>query len=282
MTLLRKTAEELGVADPDSLVEQLLEQMLITRGHRASPSEQQSWRRSLPTIASDLRSAGLGDVEMLVEYHLPLTSQRADVVLAGVHPTTGQPSYVVIELKQWSAATMFEGDPELVTVPGMGGGPRLHPVRQVLGYCSYLADFVRAFADQPDALAGAAYLHNATDTAAVADLSALPVSTTGRLFTAANRGEFTDFLRTRLAPASGAAAADTLLRSAIAPSRQLLKVAADEVRDRERFHLLGDQQAAVQTVHHAVRQAHAGNSKRIVVVTGGPGSGKSVISLSLL
>lgn len=282
LTLVRKTADELGVADSDSLVEQLLEQMLITRGYRASPSEQQSWRRSLPTIASDLRSAGLGDVEMFVEYHLPLTSQRADVLLAGIHPATGQPSYVVIELKQWSAATMFEGDPELVTVPGMKGGPKLHPVREVEGYCSYLADFVRALADKPDALAGAAYLHNATDTAAVADLSAVPVSTTGRLFTGATRGEFIEFLRSRLAPAPGAAAADTLLRSAIAPSRQLLKVAADEVRDRERFHLLGDQQAAVQTVHHAVRQAHASNSKRIVVVTGGPGSGKSVIALSLL
>ncbi|WP_366943467.1 hypothetical protein [uncultured Williamsia sp.] len=257
MTLLRRTADELGVADPDSLVEQLLGQMLITRGYRASPSEQQSWRRSLPALASDLRSAGLGDVEMLI--HLPLTSQRADVVLAGIHPATGQASYVVLELKQWSAATMFEGDPELVTVPGMNGGPKLRPVRQVQGYCSYLADFVRALADQPDALAGAAYLHNATNTATVADLSAVPVSTTGRLFTGAALGKFIEFLRSRLAPASGAAAADTLLRSAIAPSRQLLKVAADEVQIRERFNLLGDQQAAVQTVHHAVRKARAGN-----------------------
>ena len=45
-----------------------------------------SWRRSLPVLAADLCEAGLGDVEMLIEYHLPLTSQRADVVLAGAPP----------------------------------------------------------------------------------------------------------------------------------------------------------------------------------------------------
>jgi len=55
--------------------------------------------------------AGLDDVEVLVEYQLPLTSKRADVVLCGVHPRTRQPSYVVVELKQWSVASLLEDLP---------------------------------------------------------------------------------------------------------------------------------------------------------------------------
>jgi len=103
------------------------------------------------------------------------------------------------------------------------------------------------------------------------------------LFTGADRGDLLDFLRTRLAPNSGGhAAGDTLLRSAVAPSKQLLKVAADEVRDREQFRLLGNQQLAVDLVHHAVEQARGADSKRVIVVSGGPGSGKSVVALSLL
>lgn len=168
---------------PDSLVEKLLEQMLIRTGRRAAPAEQTSWKRSIPALAADLVDAGLGEVEMLVEYHLPLTSQRADVVLAGTHPRTKEASYVVVELKQWSAAYAFENNPEILDVPGVPGGPRLHPVIQVRGYCDYLLDFARVFADHPDALAGIAYLHNATDPALVKDLLAVPVSTTGRLFT---------------------------------------------------------------------------------------------------
>lgn len=284
MTLLRTSANRIvGLAHPESLAEQLLEQMLFSTGRRASDAEQRSWSRSLPVLARDLADSGLGDVEMLVEYHLPLTSQRADVVLAGTHPQTGAPSYVVVELKQWSAARRYEDNPELVEVPGMPGGPKLHPVAQVKGYCDYLADFAKALAEQPDALAGMAYLHNATDPGAVADLRTFPTDITGRLFTAADRSDMVGFLRSRLgASPTGHAAGDHLMRSAVAPSPQLLKVAAAEVRDRPQFHLLGDQQLALDLVLHAVEHARAADTKRVIIVTGGPGSGKSVIALSLV
>ena len=263
-------------------MEQLLEQMLYRTGRRPAPAEQTSWKRSLPILAADLVDAGLGDVEMLVEYHLPLTSQRADVVLAGTHPMTGEASYVVVELKQWSAAYAFEGDPQLLDVPGVPGGPRLHPVIQVRGYCEYLYDFARVLADHPEALAGMAYLHNASDPALVKDLLAVPVSTTGRLFTAGDKGVMLDFLKSRLAPGPGRQAADLLINSPVAPSKQLLKLAAAEIRDRPQFRLIGNQQLAVDLVMHTVEHARAGNTKRVIAVTGGPGSGKSVIALSLV
>ena len=67
-----------------------------TTGWRPSGSEQKSWQRSLPVLAQDLMEAGLGNVEMLIEYQLPLTSRRADVVLAGVDRRTGGDAYVVV------------------------------------------------------------------------------------------------------------------------------------------------------------------------------------------
>ncbi|MBM7366556.1 DUF2075 domain-containing protein [Gordonia hydrophobica] len=282
MTLLRTTADDVRFSQPDSLVEQLLEQMMFSTGRKAGQPEQNSWRRSLPTLAQDLRDAGLSDVEMLIEYHMPLTSQRADVVLAGIHPATGAPSYVVVELKQWTAAYAFEDSSEIVDVPGMPGGPKLNPINQVRGYCDYLADFARVLENQPDALAGVAYLHNANDPALVADLRAVPIDTRGQIFTGAERGKFHDFLRSRLAPSTGKTVADMLLKSKVAPSRQLLKVAADEVKNRPQFQLLGNQQLAVDMVLHQVEQSRIANSKRVIVVTGGPGSGKSVIALELL
>ena len=284
MSLVRTSATGLlDAASNGSLVEAMLRQMLVRHGQSPSPAERHSWERSLPVLARDLVDAGLGGVEVLLEHHLPLTSKRADVILAGAHPSTGEPSYVVVELKQWSSATRFEGSPDLVDVPGSPGGPKLHPVAQVRGYCDYLTDFLRVLEDRPDAVAGAAYLHNATDPHAVVELHDFPTDTRGRLFTAADRGEFHAFLRTRLAAdVAGAPFADQLLRSAVAPSKQLLKVAADEVRDREQFRLVGEQDLAVRTVLHDVERARSSDHKRVVVVTGGPGSGKSVIALSLL
>ena len=72
------------------------------------------------------------------------------------------------------------------------------------------------------------------------------------------------------------------MNSAVRPSRQLLKVAAAEIRDREQFTLLAEQRLAYELVLHAVERAHARDRKQVVIVSGGPGSGKSVIALSIL
>lgn len=252
-------------------------------GRRTSPAELRSWERSIPVLAQDLMDAGLPDVEVILEYQLPLTSKRADVVLAGRHPRTGDASYVVVELKQWTSAHMWEDDESLITVDGMPGGPKLHPARQVRGYCEYVTDFVRSLSGRGDAVAGVAYLHNVSNKNQVSDLFQAPLDQHGQLFTSADRAELHAYLRARLNPdLPGASAADELLTSAIAPSRQLLAVAAHEVRDREQFVLQDDQQLAVDIVKHQVRQSRRSDRKSVIVVSGGPGSGKSVIALSLL
>jgi DUF2075 family protein len=282
--LLRHSAAGLAaLALEGTLGVRLSEQMRASSGRSPSPSEVRSWERSLPVLAQDLVQAGLDKVEVLVEYALPLTSKRIDVVLAGQHPKTKLPSYLVIELKQWTQAEPWEGDPELVTVEGTRGGPRLHPVAQVRGYCNYLVDFTRSLQDAGDAVAGAAYLHNADNESDVRSLHDYPQDGFGRLFTGARRADWLDYLRSRLDPeVAGAAYADSLLASAVAPSKQLLAVAAQEIQRREQFVLLAEQRLAYDLVLHAVDRAREADRKRVIIVTGGPGSGKSVIALSLL
>ena len=284
MPLFRSSAAGLAaLALEGTLGVRIAEQMHFQAGHRAGPSERRSWERSLPVLAQDLLQAGLHDVEVIVEHALPLSSKRIDVVLAGQHPRTRQPSYVVVELKQWSRAHAWEGDRNLVVVDGYGSGPYTHPVSQVRGYCEYLVQFTRSLHESPEVVVGAAYLHNADSEAAVADLWDYPQDAYGRLFTGARRGDWLDFLAEHLDPTVlGAPYAHQLLSSASAPSRQLLAVAADEVQRREQFVLLAKQKLAYDIVLHEVEKARSGDHKSVVLVTGGPGSGKSVIALSLM
>lgn len=283
MTAFRRSAASVSRFSEleEQLGELISEHLRFTTGRSASPSEVRSWNRSLPVLAGDLVDAGLGEVEMLVEYRLPLSGKRVDVLLAGHHPETNDHSYVVVELKQWSEAESWEEDPTMVLVPQQPGGPKLHPVLQVRGYCDYIGDFVSTVTDPEKQLRGAAYLHNAYDPA-VCDLFDLSQDDNGRLFTAQRRGEFLDFLRGRLAPLSGAESADHLLGGRTRPSKQLMKVAATEVKERTQFTLLDEQRTAFQMVMHAVERAHEEDRKTAVIITGGPGSGKSVIALSLL
>ncbi|MEU6226731.1 DUF2075 domain-containing protein [Streptomyces sp. NPDC047042] len=263
-----------------SLALHLTENFRHQHGRRPAAAEIRSWERSLPALVNALLEAGLDEVEVLIEYSLPLTSKRADAVLAGVHPTTGEPSYVVVELKQWSAAYPEEDEPLLCRIDAYAQ-PVLNPIEQVRGYCEYLLSFNGALERMPRSLAGVAFLHNATEFG-VAGLRAVTEDMHGRMYTGEQRGAFLNFLRSRLAAKPGAEAADVLRDAKIRPSRQLMAVAAAEIRDREQFVLIAEQRVAYEQVMSAVRKAKRSNHKQVIVVTGGPGSGKSVIAMSLL
>ncbi len=282
MPLLRSSGEALLAQFlARQAVPRLTQQFTIDVGHRPPVGEVRSWESSLPVLTADLRDAGLSSVEVLVEHRLPLSSKRTDVILCGLHPRTQEPSYLVVELKQWSAAQADPEDPELVYVDAYGRRPVLHPARQVQNYVDYMADFIKALANNPESVRGAAYLHNATETG-IASLRRRAETGDSRLFTGEQRGAWLEYLASTLGPSPGAPAADLLLSSAVAPSRQLMKVAADEIQQREQFILLDEQEVAYRLVLNAVKSASRADHKSVIVVTGGPGSGKSVIALSLL
>ncbi|MFJ8002900.1 DNA/RNA helicase domain-containing protein [Streptomyces fagopyri] len=280
--LFRASAKTVAVMALDgSLFLHLTDRFAHMHGYSPGASEIRSWKRSIPLLAAALNDAGLGDVEVMLEYALPLNSKRADAVLAGVHPVTGEPSYVVVELKQWSQALPHEDDPVLCHVDPYAH-PVLNPIEQVRRYCDYLVNFNGAVAEHRDRVHGVAFLHNATESG-VAGLREIERDGHGLLFTGDRRADFLDHLRSELSDKHpGARAADELLAGATVPSKQLMSVAAEEVRERQQFVLLDEQQVAYRMVLNAVERAKRADGKEIVIVTGGPGTGKSVIALQLL
>jgi uncharacterized protein len=283
MFLLRGSVAALTrQAAAGGLVPHLADQFWYLFGARPSRSEVRSWERSIPALLGQLTDAGLDEVEVLVEYRLPLSSKRADVVLIGQHPRGG-PSCVVVENKQWSRIELVDKEYRLVEVTGAGERERLHPQEQVRGYVEYLQDFNRYLGAHPGSLAGCVYLHNATSgniaglrDPELADLHSYPA------FAADEVTAMRSFLTHRLAPVPGAQVADDFLASVIAPSKQLLKLAPQEIAAHKQFTLLDDQQVAYQMVLRTVEHAKRSDTKQAVIITGGPGSGKSVIAVVLL
>jgi hypothetical protein len=260
----------------------MMARMVATTGRRPSPGEVRAWNASVPMLANDLVDAGLGSVEMLIELRLPLTSRRVDVVLAGQHPQTGLPSYVLVELKQWHGAEAFEDSETLVHVDAYGPNPVLHPLEQVAGYRQYLLDFLPGLQDRQDAVTAVAYLHNATEFG-ISGLREYRQTEHLRLFSGERKADLVAYLGTVLDRESpGTDAADAFLSLHVGPSKQLLALAADEIRKQEQFVLLDEQKLAFDLVLHEVAKAQQADHKCVVIVTGGPGSGKSVIALSLV
>ena len=223
--------------------------------------------------------AGLDDVQDLVEYQLPLTSYRADVVLVGAHPAGGV-SAVIVENKQWTAGEIEDVVERVVVV---GHRQLLHPQQQVANYAQYLRDFNQLASDGTLKVNGLAYLHNATAaqlgglrTAALADVAQFP------LFSGDDDGALVEFLQGRLTPAGAAGACDAFLHARTRPSKRLLDHVQTQIKGQPVFTLLDEQQVVYDLVLHAVAESRRSNTKKVVIVTGGPGTGKSVIALQLV
>lgn len=264
----------------ETFVERLVDRYRSVHLQDPSYSERRSWKNSLPALAEVLCDAGLDEVVVLVEHQLPFCSLRADVVLAGSHPATGRPSYVIVELKQWSEARLVPGTDDLCLVGGMDDRAVLHPVAQVRRYCDYLQDLTNVLSDQEDAVAGVAYLHNAADQD-VSGVFELP-DAKAQLFTSTTRGELIQHLQTRLSAFPGVLEVNLLLHSPQAPSRQLMRAAAAELIDGGEFLLMDEQEVAARLVKRATELSRRSDRKEVIVISGGPGSGKSVIALHLM
>lgn len=280
--LLRESANRIKeMALSKTLVEKLSSQMMFQMGNSPSPAEKRSWENSLIELSEILIQCGLGEVNLLVEYQLPYSSKRIDVIALGSDPKTQSPAVVVIELKQWTNASLIEGALDSLKIDSYGNTPILHPAVQVSRYCEYLSDFNRYVSDENTNLYGIAYLHNwigANNSA----LDLIQPTNNGMLFTAHQKSKLTEFLKARLSSKFSDQITDDFLNSKVAPTKQLMQLAAEEVKNREQFRLLDEQQIAYSMVMKALRDAENSNTKTAVIITGGPGTGKSVIALSLL
>jgi hypothetical protein len=237
-----------------------------------------AWRKSVPVLLGLLCDCGLGDLQVILEYQLPYSPKRVDALLCGVHPETGSPAYVLVELKQWKKADVVGRG--LVRFNGRKGQPVLHPAEQVRRYCLHLLGFTSSLARTPSCVKGLAYLHNARRDGDW-QLDAFDFDDYSRLYTADQLGDLATDLTASLAVAEDAA--ERLTRARRAPARSLLTMAAGSVSARTDFVLLDEQQVAFEAVRGAVADAFgtSGGRKKVVLVRGGPGTGKSAIALTL-
>jgi hypothetical protein len=247
--------------------------------------EVRSWRRSWPALIEILRSAGLDAMQLLLEYSLPATGERVDALLLA-RDAEGRLCAVAIELKQWTKAQLSPRRPGMVRIR-----ERVvqHPARQVGGYVRYLQQWVSRD-EFPLTVRGTVVLHDAP-AELVADLRAPAARGPAGAYPVLGRDDLTpqpsaQALAQRLGCAElspiGWDDVERFVQVEHRPSSALLARAGTVIEGREALTLIGDQDLARQEVLHAVDAARERGAKSIVVVTGGPGTGKTVIACRLL
>jgi hypothetical protein len=248
------------------------------------PSEVNSWRNSLRAVSQVFQEGSLLNNGLILEFQLPLTSRRLDCLLTGRNDW-GRENAVIVELKQWDKCQDGNGRNELTTWVGGNVRDVLHPSAQVGQYKTYLEDSHTAFdQDSGIQLNACAYLHNyscRSDDALFTDkfknlLDKFPV------FTGDDVDNLINFLRPHLANGDDGEIVKTIDQSRYRASRKLLEHVCAVIKGNSQYVLLDEQLVVYDRVMHAATSGVHGKTKSVIIVQGGPGTGKSVIAMNLL
>jgi hypothetical protein len=267
------------------IADKLTEAFVRYYRYRPSPSEIASWRNSLRAMALIVADAKLDDHGVMLEYQLPMNSRRLDFLVCA-RDNAGRDQAVIVELKQWE--TCEESDAEDLVASYLGGRFRdvLHPSVQVGQYHQYLKDNNSAFYDEPNpvGLEACCFLHNYT--AGVDDVLFAPkferVLQDYRLFDATQSEDLSQFLANRLSAGSGQKVLETIEGGKSRPSRKLMEHLSSAIRQHAPWVLLDEQMVVYQKIRRAVRRGLEDQRKRVIIVNGGPGTGKSVLAVNLV
>ncbi|MCC5870535.1 MAG: DUF2075 domain-containing protein, partial [Gammaproteobacteria bacterium] len=252
---------------------------------RGGAREEESWRSSLPILAEavgeqyfegiHLFFAGAGDVAL--EYRLPNSPKWCDVVLIGRNHERA--SVVIVELKHWNTASDVRG--RYTGLMQRHFGDAIHPADQVQGYVEYCRAFHSAVQHRDAQVDGCVFF---TQAAALAEYRAAPnesLATTYPLFSTrpAEFPAFPRYLRDRLT-APDAEFAHEFEHGRYSQPRSLCIQVGAQLADEKSspFVLLDEQRTAFSVSMAEVTEAMSSDRKRVVIVQGPPGSGKSVVA----
>lgn len=253
--------------------------------YKPSMQEVQSWQNSLFRMAFALQEGKFTDHGVLLEYQLPLSSRRLDCMVTG-HSEGGQPYSVIVELKQWS--DVEESNAEDCVTTWVAGSKKdiLHPSRQVGQYEEYLRDMHSVFVRGEVGLRSCAFLHNLTYSANNEIYAGRHAHVLKQYpaFSGDQQDNLITFMGDHLRGGGGERVLDAVLKSQYAPSKKLLEHTSQVVQDQKAYVLLDSQQVVFAKVLAETREGAKASKlkKTVVVVHGGPGTGKSVIALHLL
>lgn len=257
-------------------------QFLSETGHRASPSEIRAWQYSLLEMAKVLQDEEIPDEAGIgIEYQLPQSSKRIDFVITG-EDDTARTKVVIVELKQWSESRHTEMDAIISARRGGHSGDieGTHPSYQAWSYAAYLEDFNEEVQKGAIGLQPCAYLHNYLRDGEIDHPLYNEYIARAPLFLKHERAKLQSFIRQHVRHGDHRNALYRIESGRIRPSKMLADAILGLLQGKPEFVLIDDQKVVYETILQVVTKAET--HKQVVIVQGGPGTGKSVVAVNLL
>lgn len=244
-------------------------------------AEMASWRNSLSYMHRVLVDPEIpAEAGIAIEFNIPQTSKRIDFIITGLDAQR-QRSAVIVELKQWEKVESTEKDAIVRTFVGGVNREMSHPSYQAWSYAALLEDFNEAVREVPIRLKPCAYLHNCTSDGTVNSAFYGEHTRLAPAFLKADAAKLRDFIRLHVKHGDKGETMYRIRDGKILPSKSLADSLKSLLQGNREFVMIDDQKLVYETALYLAKKSK-NKTKHVLIVDGGPGTGKSVVAINLL
>ncbi len=277
--------EFLRSVEQDTIAYEIEENIYQKMNRHTAHNEFRSWENSLEYMYKVLNDDEIPqDVGIAIEYNIPQTSKRVDFLISGFNDTN-QGNVVIIELKQWDKIEAIDGMDGLVeTYTGNALRKVVHPSYQAWSYAMLINDYNQAVQNEKIGLFPCAYLHNYRRREHdPLDQEQYAIYTEDApAFTRGQVEDLRKFIKTIIAKGDNKKLLYLIENGRIRPSKSLQDSIANMLKGNREFVMLDEQKVIYEEILKQSRKSYKDDKKRVLIVQGGPGTGKTVVAINLL
>lgn len=252
---------------------------------KSGEAQIRSWKNSMEYMYKVLSDCEIPDDSgVAIEFNIPSTSKRIDFVLSGYDKEKND-SVIIIELKQWDTCSKVEGKDGIVkTYVGNAFREVTHPSYQAWSYASLIKDFNESVQKELINLYPCAYLHNykiSENDPLIDDLYKEYVEE-APLFGMGDVIKLRNFIKKYILYGDNKELLYKIENGKIRPSKRLQDSLKSMLKGNKEFIMIDEQKVIYEEIIDLATKSHNDSKKRVLVVNGGPGTGKSVLAINLL
>ncbi len=268
----------------DQLTMKIYENYKKKIGH-TSRNEIRSWDNSMQYMYKVLQTNEIPeDAGVAIEYKVPTTSKRIDFILTGMDESK-KDSVVIVELKQWEKAELVNHKDGIIkTRFAHGVSETAHPSYQAWSYASLIENYNESVQSGDVNLYPCAYLHNYVldEQDDLINEHYQPYLQKAPVYVKGDVLKLREFIKKYIKLPDQKRILYKIENGKIRPSKSLQDSLNSMLQGNEEFVMIDTQKVVYEEALELARQSYRTNQKNVLIVEGGPGTGKSVLAINLL
>lgn len=259
----------------------VLDKFHTITGKSVGVSERSAFSNSLEYMYRVLNDAEIPDDSGIsIEYHIPRSSKRIDFIITGLNPEKEE-SVIIIELKQWQKAEITGKDAIVLTRFKHGEKETPHPSYQAWSYKRLLEDYNQTVEEEKIKLVPCAYLHNYEEDNVITNIFYKEYIDQAPLFLKNDALKLRGFIKSHVRYGDRSNVMYRIDHGKIRPSKNLADQLSSMLSGNDEFVMIDDQKIVFEAALKLARES-SGTNKNVLIVQGGPGTGKTVVAINLL